>query len=112
MFTIFTDTFLAHCLKNNCYFNNSTVKFPVFNLKHAELFSVFLKQFKFVFSELVAQTVKGLSAMRETQVRSLDQEDPLEKEMTIHSSSIAWKIPWTEEPGRLQCMGSQRFGHD
>ena len=52
MSIMFTDTFLAHCLKNSCYFNNSIVKFPVFNLKHAELFSVFLKQFKFVFSEL------------------------------------------------------------
>ena len=46
------------------------------------------------------------------QVRSLGWEDPLEKEMAIHSSTIAWKIPWTEEPGRLQSMGSQRVGHD
>ena len=50
--------------------------------------------------------------MQETQVRSLGQEDPLEKEMAIHSSTIAWKIPWTEEPGMLQFMGSQRVGHD
>jgi len=50
--------------------------------------------------------------MREIRVRSLGQEDPLEKEMAIHSSTIAWKIPWTEEPGRLQSMGSQRVGHD
>ena len=56
--------------------------------------------------------VKCLSTMRATQVRSLGQEDPLEKEMAIHSSTIAWKIPWTEEPGRLQSMGSQRVGHD
>ena len=48
----------------------------------------------------------------ETRVRSLGQEDPLEKEMAIHSSTIAWKIPWTEEPDRLQSMGSQRVGHD
>ena len=61
---------------------------------------------------LVAQTVKRLSTMRETQVQSLGWEDPLEKEMAIHSSTIAWKIPWTEEPGRLQPMGSQRVGHD
>ena len=60
----------------------------------------------------VAQTVKRLSTMRETWVRSLGREDPLEKEMAIHSSAIAWKIPWTEEPGRLQSMGSQRVGHD
>ena len=58
-------------------------------------------------TSLVAQTVKHLSTMWETQVQSLDWEDPLEKEMAIHSSTIAWKIPWTEEPGRLQSMGSQ-----
>ena len=56
--------------------------------------------------------VKCLSTMWETRVRSLGQDDPLEKEMAIHSSTIAWKIPWTEEPGRLQSMGSQRVGHD
>ena len=56
----------------------------------------------------MAQTVKCLSTMRETWVRSLGQEDPLEKEMAPHSSTIAWKTPWTEEPGRLQSMGSQR----
>ena len=61
---------------------------------------------------LVAQTVKYLSTMQETRVRSLGQEDPLEKEIAAHSSTIAWKIPWTEEPGRLQSMGSQRVGHD
>ena len=61
---------------------------------------------------LVAQTVKRLSTMQETWVRCLDGEDPLEKEMAIHSSTIAWKIPWIEEPGRLQSMGSQRVGHD
>ena len=63
-------------------------------------------------TSLVAQTVKRLSTMQETQVRSLGPEDPMEKEMAIHSSTIAWKIPWTEEPGRLQSMGSQRVGHD
>ena len=55
----------------------------------------------------MAQTVKRLSTMRETQVQSLGWEDPLEKEMAIHSSTIAWKIPWTEEPGGLQSMESQ-----
>ena len=64
------------------------------------------------FATKVAQTVKRLSTMRETWVRSLGQEDPLEKEMAIHSNAIAWKIPWTEEPDRLQSMGSQRVGHD
>ena len=56
--------------------------------------------------------VKRLSIMRETWVRSLGREHPLEKEMAIHFSTIAWKIPWTEEPGRLQSMRSQRVGHD
>ena len=56
--------------------------------------------------------VKRLSTMWETRVRSLGWEDPLEKEMAIHSRTVAWKIPWTEEPGRLQSMGSQRVGHD
>ena len=60
----------------------------------------------------MAQTVKRLSTMWETQVQPLGREDPLEKEMAIHSGTIAWKIPWTEEPGRLQSMGSQRVGHD
>ena len=61
---------------------------------------------------LVAQTVKHLSTMGETRVRALCWEDPLEKEKAIHSSTLAWKIPWTEEPGSLQSMGSQRVGHD
>ena len=56
--------------------------------------------------------VKHLPAMQETQVQSLGREDPLEKEMAIHSCTLAWKIQWTEEPERLQCMGSQRVGHD
>ena len=60
----------------------------------------------------MAQTVKHLSTMRETRVRSLSREDPLEKEMAIHSSTIAWKIPWTEESARLQSMGSQTVGRN
>ena len=60
----------------------------------------------------MAQTVKCLSAMQETQVLSLRWEDPLEKEMAAYSSILAWKIPWMEEPGRLQSMGLQRVGHD
>ena len=63
-------------------------------------------------ASLVAQTVKCLPTMRETWVQSLGQEDALEKEMAIHSSILAWKIPWTEEPGGLQFIGSQRAGHD
>ena len=63
-------------------------------------------------TSLVAQTVKRLPAMRETWVQSLGQEDPLEKEMATHCSTLAWKITWMDEPGRLQFMGSQRVGHD
>ena len=63
-------------------------------------------------STLVAQTVKRLPTMWETRFQSLGGKDPLEKEMTTHSSILAWKIPWMEEPGRLQSMGWQRVGHD
>ena len=65
-----------------------------------------------VWTSLVVQMVKYLSTMWETWVRALGWEDPLKKEMAIHSSTIAWKIPWTEKPGRLQSMESQRVGHD
>ena len=61
---------------------------------------------------LVAQAVKHQPAMQETWVRALSQEDPLEKGMATHSSSLAWRIPWTEEPGGLQPMASQRVRHD
>ena len=61
---------------------------------------------------LVAQMVKNLPVMQETQVRFLGQEDPLEKGMATHSSILVWRIPWTEEPGGLQSMGSKRVRHD
>ena len=60
----------------------------------------------------MAQTVKNLLAICETHVQSLGQEGPLEKEMTTHSSILVWKIPWTEDPGRLQSTGSERVSHD
>ena len=60
----------------------------------------------------VAQSVKNLPAVQETRIRSLGWEDPLEKEMATHSSILAWRIPWTEEPCGLQSMGSQTVGHD
>ena len=63
-------------------------------------------------ASLVAQTVKSLPAVHETWVQSLSREDPLEKEMATHSSILAWKTPWMEEPSRLQPMGSQRVRHD
>ena len=65
-----------------------------------------------IFSSLVAQTVKNLSAVQETRVQSLSREDSLEKGMATHSSILAWRIPWTEEPGRLQSMGSKTVKHD
>ena len=61
---------------------------------------------------VMVQTVKNLPAMQETQVQPLGWEDPLEKGMAIHSSILAWRIPWTEEPGGLESMVSQRVGHD
>ena len=61
---------------------------------------------------MVAQMVKNLPAVQETQIRSLGQENPLQKEKATHSSILAWEIPWTEKPGRVQSMGSQRVGHD
>ena len=60
----------------------------------------------------MAQVVKNLPAMQETQVQSLGREDLLEKRMANHSSILAWRIPWTEQPGGLQCVGLQRVGHD
>ena len=63
-------------------------------------------------ASLVAQTVKHLPAMREIRVRSLGRGDPVEKEMATHSSTLAWKIPGLEEPGKLQSMGLQRVGHN
>ena len=65
-----------------------------------------------IWASLVAQMVKNLSAMQETWVRSLGWKDPLEKEMASHSSIVAWRIPWTEESGRLQSVGKHRAGHN
>ena len=79
----------------------------IFNIQGFGFFFVMSK-----IPSLVAQSVKNLPAVQETWVRSLGWEDPLEKEMATHSSILAWKISWTEEPGGLQSMGSQRVGHD
>ena len=93
-------------------------------LHHLELEALYLFIFNFYchivtlqccvsfWASLVAQMVKNLPEMQETWVRSLDWEDPLEKGMATHSSVLAWSTPWTEEPGGLQSMGSQRVGHD
>ena len=76
------------------------------------LFLIYLKVFVCLLNSLVAQTVKNPPAMWETRVRSLGWEDTLEKGMATQSSTLAWQIPWTEEPRGLQSMGSQRVGHD
>ena len=75
-------------------------------------FSFFYLIYCIIWASLVTQTVKNLPAMQEMWVRSLGWEDPLENEMATHSSVLAWEIPWTEEPGGLPCLGSQRAGHD
>ena len=74
------------------------------------MYFVCIPLFLYSGASLVAQMVKCPPVMRETRVQSLGQEDPLEKEMTTHSSTLAWKIPWMKEPGRLQSMGLQRVG--
>jgi len=65
-----------------------------------------------MWASLMAQTLKNLPAMQETQARSLDPKDPLKENMTTHSSILAWRIPWTEEPGGLQALGLQTVGYD
>ena len=67
---------------------------------------------KGAWASLEAQTKQNLPAIKDTWVRSPGQEDILKREMATHSSVLAWRIPWTEEPGRIQCMGLQRVGHD
>ena len=81
-------------------------------LKLIQCYMPIIPQFFLKGTSLVAQMVKRLPTMWETWVPSLGQEDPLEKAMAPHSSTLAWKIPWTEEPGRPQSMGPQRVRHD
>ena len=73
---------------------------------------MFISEYTCSWTSPVAQRVKHLPAVQETRVQSLGQEDLVEKEMATHSSTLAWKIPWTEEPARLQSMGSRRVGHE
>ena len=86
-------------------FSSRAVTVSVFMFKYLVHIQLFV-------TSLVAQMVKHLPTMRETQVQSLGWEDLLEKEVATHSSILAWKIPWMEKPGRLQPMGSQRVRHD
>ena len=81
-------------------------------LQHHSSKASILQCSAFFGASMVAQVVKRLPAVQETQVQSLGWEDPLEKEMATHSSTLAWKIPWTEERGRLQSIGLQRVRHD
>ena len=90
----------------------SIIFLSFFSVSVQFIFIVRILVFYYTVTSLVAQTVKHLTTMWETQVQSLGWEDLLEEEMATHSSILAWKIPWTEEPGRLQSMGSQRAGHD
>ena len=94
---------LNMALQGFCFFFNSWI--PLFCITKCFIFIGAF--YLFTRASLVAQTVK-----QETWVRFLGREEPLEKEMATHSSTLAWKIPWTEEPDRLQSMGSQRVGHD
>ena len=102
---------LYHILYKN-KFELSTV-FCVLYFCYDFLFiKVFNSELICFYSTLLAQRLKRLPAMWETWVRSLGREHPLEKEMAVHSSILAWRIPWTEEPGGLQSTRSQRVGHD
>ena len=84
----------------------------IFSNFSRDFFTHWLRACYFLYASLVGETVKRLPAMRETRVQSLGREDPLEKEIGTHSSILAWKIPWTEEPGGLQSMRLQRVRHD
>ena len=100
-----------HTLLGGC--RTSIVLDPALSLDHSRanvLRVIILDHVKMCF--LVAQMVKRLPTMQESRVRSLGREDPLEKEMATHSSILAWRFSWMEEPGGLQSMGSQRVGHD
>ena len=79
---------------------------------HSSKASILRHSAFFIVTSLVAQRLRCPPPMQETRVQFLSREDPLEKEMVTHSSILAWRIPWTEKPGRLQSMGSQRVGHD
>ena len=88
-------------------------KVPMPVLEHTMNISVYLGVQLIQYTlDNVIQRLKRLPARRKTRVRSLGWEDPLEKEMATHSSTLAWRIPWREEPGRLQSTGLQRVGHD
>ena len=107
------ERYLTYCqVKKNCDKPLEIVNCIFLKRRHYDSHKIKYTFVKGFGASLVAQMVKRLPAMQETEVRSLGQEDPLEKEMAAHSNILAWKIPWTEEPGRLQSLGLQRVGHD
>ena len=93
-------------------FQLSYQRSPVFTAEDKCMGNIFKANYNKYIASLVAQRVRHLPAVQETWVQSLGQEDPLEKELATHSSTLAWKIPCTEEPCRIQSMGLQRVGHD
>ena len=102
---IFLHKILLHNIERVFFFS----LFQLFVYIHTHIFDY---THTYIWASLVAQTVKNLPAMWQTRVQSTGQEDPLEKEMATHSSILAWRIPWTEEPGWIQSMGLQRVRHD
>ena len=99
-------------IKKVCYINIHTHTYIHSSVIKIWNFAICNNKDGFRGASLVAQMVKNLPAMQETPVQSLGQEDPLEKGMATHSRILAWRIPWTEDPGRLQSMGSQRVRHN
>ena len=107
-----SNVLVRESLSCNCPLLLSISFLQCFRMTHIGFYSLYITCCFDHRTPLVAQTIKHLATMRETRVRSLGQEDLLEKEMATHSSSLAWKIPWVEEHSKLQSMGSQRVGHD
>ena len=97
-------------LNDNILYRQHVVNLVFFNSFYVQFYSIYDQSYHL--TSLLAQLIKNLPAVQETQVRFLGQKDPLEKEMAAHSSILAWKIPWTGEPGGLQSTGSQSIGHD
>ena len=103
--------YICRCMNIPNLMSNNKNKFNMVNqYTHIQKYLYYI--YVCVWASLVAQMVKRLPTMLETWVRSLGREDPLEKEMATHFSILAWRIPWTEEPGRLQSVGYQRVRHD
>ena len=107
LFNLYTEYFMWNAEVDESQGGLKIAGRNISNLRYADVITLMAEK-----ASLVAQTVKRLPTMQETQVQSLGWQDPLEKEMATHSNPLAWKIPWVEEHGRLQSMGSLRVGHD